>query len=128
MTLQIHDHKHHDAVCDQCIFDTDVHHFDEDVIQASHRQAVLVDMWADWCGPCHFLTPVLLRVVPTYGGKVRLAKIEVDEDENMKIAGRYGARGFPTVLMFVNGEEVGRFHGAKPEHFVRQFIDEHLPA
>lgn len=126
MTLQIHDHKHHDTVCDQCVFDTDVHHFDEDVIQASHQHAVLVDMWADWCGPCHFLTPVLLRVVPTYGGRVRLAKIEVDEDENMKIAGRYGARGFPTVLMFVGGQEVARFHGAKPEHFVRQFIDAHL--
>jgi thioredoxin 1 len=44
----------------------------------------------------------------------------------MKIAGRYGARGFPTVLLFKNGEEVARFHSAKPEHFVREFIDEHL--
>ena len=128
MTLQHHDHTHHDAVCNECIFDTDLHHFEEDVIQASHRHVVLLDMWADWCGPCHFLSPVLARVIPGYGGKVKLAKIEVDEDDNMKIAGRYGARGFPTVLLFVDGEEKARFHGAKPEQFVRQFIEEHLPA
>lgn len=128
MTLQHHDHQHHDAVCDKCIFDTDLHHFEEDVIQASSDHAVLVDLWADWCGPCHFLSPVLNRVIPEYDGRVRLAKIEVDEGDNMKIAGRYGARGFPTVLMFVKGEMVARFHGAKPEQAVRQFIDEHLPA
>lgn len=128
MTLQHHDHGHQAAVCDQCIFDTDLHHFEEDVIQASHTHAVLVDLWADWCGPCHFLSPVLTRVIPEYAGRVRLAKIEVDEGDNMKIAGRYGARGFPTVLMFVNGGLVDRFHGAKPEHFVRQFIDAQLPA
>ena len=128
MTLQHHDHGHEAAVCDQCIFDTDLHHFEADVIQASHTHPVLVDLWADWCGPCHFLSPVLTRVIPEYAGRVRLAKIEVDEGDNMKIAGRYGARGFPTVLMFVNGELVDRFHGAKPEHFVRQFIDAQLPA
>lgn len=128
MTLQHHDHAHHDTVCASCIFDTDVHHFDADVIQASANYLVLVDLWADWCGPCHFLTPVLTKLVPQYGGKVRLAKVEVDEDDNMKIAGRHGARGFPTVLLFKNGEMVDRFHGAKPEHFVREFLDRHLAA
>ena len=126
MTLQHHDHAHHDAVCDTCIFDTDVHHFDEDVVEGSKQHLVLVDLWADWCGPCHFLTPVLSRVVPSYGGKVKLAKVEVDEGDNMKIAGQNGARGFPTVLLYKNGEVVDRFHGAKPEHFVREFIDKHL--
>ncbi len=126
MTLQIHDHQHARAVGNLCIFDTDLHHFDADVIEASSRHLVMVDLWADWCGPCRFLTPVLLKVVPTYGGRVCLAKIEVDEGDNMKIAGRYGARGFPTVLLFKNGEEVGRFHSSKPEHFVREFIEEHL--
>ncbi len=128
MTLQHHDQAHHEAVCEKCIFDTDVHHFDEDVIQASANDLVLVDLWADWCGPCHCLTPVLTKLVPQYGGKVRLAKVEVDEDDNMKIAGRHGARGFPTVLLFKHGEMVDRFHGAKPEHFVREFIDKHLLA
>ena len=126
MTLQHHDHQHVDAVCDKCVFDTDLHHFDNDVIEASRDHLVMVDMWADWCGPCHFLTPVLLKVIPSYAGRVRLAKIEVDEGDNMKIAGRYGARGFPTVLLFKNGEEVARFHSAKPEHFVREFIEAHL--
>jgi thioredoxin 1 len=126
MTLQIHDHQHAHAVCDKCVFDTDLHHFDADVIAASNDHLVMVDLWADWCGPCHFLTPVLLKVIPTYAGRVRLAKIEVDEGDNMKIAGRYGARGFPTVLLFKNGEEVARFHSAKPEHFVREFIEAHL--
>ena len=126
MTLQLHDHQHAHTVCDQCIFDTDLHHFETDVIEASKGHLVMVDLWADWCGPCHFLTPVLLKVVPTYAGKVRLAKIEVDEEDNMKIAGRYGARGFPTVLLFKNGEIVARFHSAKPEHFVREVIEAHL--
>lgn len=126
MTLQFHDHKHQAQVCDQCIFDTDLHHFDADVIEASKQRLIVLDMWADWCGPCHFLTPVLKKVIPSYGDRVRLAKIEVDEDDNMKIAGRYGARGFPTVLLFKNGEEVARFHGAKPEHFVREWIEAHL--
>lgn len=126
MTLQHHDHAHQDAVCDQCIFDTDTHHFSADVLEASKFNLILVDLWADWCGPCHFLTPVLSRVVPSYGGKVKLAKVEVDEGDNMKIAGQNGARGFPTVLLYKNGEVVDRFHGAKPEHFVREFIDKHL--
>jgi thioredoxin 1 len=126
MTLQHHDHAHQAAVCDQCIFDTDTHHFEADVIEASKSHLVMVDLWADWCGPCHFLTPVLTRVVPGYAGKVKLAKVEVDEGDNMKIAGHNGARGFPTVLLYKNGEVVDRFHGAKPEHFVREFIDKHL--
>ncbi len=126
MTLQHHDHQHDKACAGQCIIDTDLHHFERDVIEASSQKLVMVDLWADWCGPCHFLTPVLARVIPEYAGKVILAKVEVDEGDNMKIAGKYGARGFPTVLLFKNGEEVARFHSAKPDHFVRQFIDEHL--
>lgn len=128
MTLQHHDHAHQKAVCDKCIFDTDLHHFEQDVVEASKTHLVLVDLWADWCGPCHFLSPVLTKVIPEYEGKVTLAKVEVDEGDNMKIAGQHGARGFPTVLLYKNGEMVDRFHGAKPEHFVREFIDRHLDA
>ena len=126
MTLQHHDHQHDKACAGRCVIDTDTHHFEQDVVEASKTRLVLVDLWADWCGPCHFLTPVLLKVVPSYNGRVKLAKVEVDEGDNMKIAGRNGARGFPTVLLYKNGEVVDRFHGAKPEHFVREFIDQHL--
>ncbi|TCS69210.1 putative thioredoxin [Sulfuritortus calidifontis] len=128
MTLQHHDKAHDKAVAGRLIFDTDLEHFERDVVEASKQHLVLVDLWADWCGPCHFLSPVLGKVIPEYAGKVRLAKVEVDEGDNMKIAGRHGARGFPTVLLYKNGEMVDRFHGAKPEHFVREFIDQHLDA
>jgi len=107
------------------IYDTHLEHFDRDVVEASHQRPVLVDFWADWCPPCKMLSPVLDRVIAHFQGRVHLAKIEVDEGANMKLAGRYNLRGFPTVLLFVNGEIVGRFASAKPEHWVREFIEEH---
>jgi thioredoxin 1 len=108
------------------VFDTDLERFEHDVIEASHAAPVLVDFWADWCPPCLALTPVLERVLVHYAGKLLLAKVEVDAGANMKLAGRYALRGFPTVLLFVKGEIVGRFSGAKAEHWVRDFIAEHL--
>lgn len=108
------------------IFDVDGNkEFQEKVIEASHLQPVLVDIGADWCGPCLVLEPVMEKIIPEYEGRVLLAKI--DADENMKIAGHYRVRGFPTVILFINGEEVDRFHGAKPFHTVRDFIGQHLP-
>lgn len=107
------------------IFDTHLEHFDHDVIEASHDAPMLVDFWADWCPPCKALTPVLERVIAHHAGRIRMAKVEVDEGANMKLAGRYSLRGFPTVLLFVKGEIVGRFSSAKPEHWVREFIAEH---
>lgn len=107
------------------VFDTRLEDFERDVIEASYDQPILADFWADWCPPCRALTPVLERVVTHLGGRVRMAKIEVDDGHNMKLAGRYGLRGFPTVLLFVKGEIVGRFSSAKPEHWVREFIAEH---
>lgn len=109
------------------IFDTSVEAFETEVIAASHQQPVLVDFWADWCPPCVVLTPILDKVVNSYGGKIRLAKVEVDEGDNMRLAGRFGLRGFPTVILFVNGEDVGRFSSARPEGWVRDFIAQHLP-
>ncbi len=108
------------------IFDVQEADFQSLVLDASHHSAILIDFWADWCPPCRVLTPVLERVVPTYAGRVRLAKIEVDEGENMRIAGRYGLRGFPTVLLIVAGEEKGRFSSAHPDGWVKQFLDKHL--
>ncbi|MDA8364074.1 MAG: thioredoxin domain-containing protein [Gammaproteobacteria bacterium] len=106
------------------IFSANEDDFSLSVIDASHARPVLVDFWADWCAPCRALAPVLERVTHAYGGAVRLAKVEVDE--NMRLAGRYGLRGFPTVILFDRGMERGRFSGARPEAFVRDFIDGHL--
>jgi len=108
------------------IFDVNEPEFQAQVLDASHAEPILVDFWADWCPPCIVLTPVLERVVNGYAGKIRLAKVEVDEGENMRIAGRYGLRGFPTVILFVKGEEKGRFSSAHPDGWVKQFIEEHL--
>ena len=107
------------------VFDTHLEHFDRDVIEASHDVPMLVDFWADWCPPCKALTPVLERVIAHLGDRIRMAKVEVDEGDNMKLAGRYSLRGFPTVLLFVKGEIVGRFSSARPERWVREFIAEH---
>lgn len=97
--------------------------FEERVLKASLRNPVLVDFWADWCGPCLFLDPVLKSVIPEYHGKVLLAKVDTDEDENMKLAGRHQVRGFPTVLLIEHGVEVARFSSARTKPFVREFID-----
>ena len=98
--------------------------FAERVIAASSRTPVLVDFWADWCPPCRVLTPVLERLVAEYGGRFVLAKVEADE--NMRLAGRYKLRGFPTAILFVNGEPADQFSGARPPDYVREFLDRYL--
>lgn len=108
------------------IFDVGLEDFDDRVIVASQGVPVLVDLWADWCSPCIVIAPVLKELIGEYGGKLKLAKVEVDEGDNMKIAGRYQVRGFPTIILFMAGEEAGRFSGAKSLAYIRDFIDSHL--
>ena len=108
------------------VFHTSLESFKQDVLEASVERPILVDFWADWCAPCHAITPHLKRVMTDLEGKVRLAKVEVDEGENMKLAGRYRLRGFPTILLFHQGEELGRFSGARAAHWIEHWIAEHL--
>jgi len=108
------------------IFDVDLEQFEKKVMLASHETPVLVDLWAEWCSPCLVIAPLLKRLVDEYDGRLLLAKVEVDEGENMKLAGRYKVRGFPTILLIDKGEEVARFSGAKPLSFLRTFVDENL--
>lgn len=106
------------------IFDIDLDDFQEKVIKVSYEKPVLVDFWAEWCSPCLFIAPVLSDVMNDYDGDVLLAKLEVDEGENMKLAGQYQVRGFPTIIMFQNGEEQARFSSARSKSYIEAFIED----
>ena len=95
--------------------------FDEQVITHSHTTPVVLDIGAEWCSPCRVLTPLLEKLALAYEGRFLLAK--VDADENMRIAGRHQAKGFPTVIAYSHGHITDRFHGAKAERFLREFLD-----
>ena len=107
-------------------FDTSLDCFEDDVLKASGKHPVLVDFWAEWCSPCLVIAPVLEHVLADLQGKVRLARLEVDQGENMKLAGHYRVRGFPTVILFGNGQELGRFSGARSRTQILTFINEHI--
>ena len=99
--------------------------FADVVIKKSHELPVLVDFWADWCGPCKMLMPVLAKLANEYAGKFLLAK--VDTDEQQALAGQHGIRGLPTVKLFKDGVVVGEFSGAQPEKTIRALLDKHIP-
>ena len=103
------------------IKDSDTQHFMDDVIQASRAQPVIVDFWAPWCGPCKQLGPMLERVVKNAGGKVRLVKINVDE--NPELAQQLRIQSLPTVYGFRGGQPVDGFAGALPESQIKVFVE-----
>ena len=117
-------HNQHTSSPD--IFDVSFEDYDERVIAASHDVPILVDLWADWCMPCLVIAPKLKTLIEEFEGRLKLAKLEVDAGENMRLAGKYKVRGFPTVILFINGEEKARFHGAKPLSFLREFVEDHM--
>ena len=103
------------------IKDSDTQHFMADVIQASRDQPVIVDFWAPWCGPCKQLTPLLEHVVNNAGGKVRLVKINIDE--NPELAQQLRIQSIPTVYGFRGGQPVDGFAGALPESQIKAFVE-----
>ncbi len=96
--------------------------FEQDVLKA--ETPVLVDFWAPWCGPCRAVAPVLEKIAELYDGRVRIAKLNVDE--NQQVSMQYGIRSIPTVALFHKGEVVDGVLGAAPAQHFAHMLDEHL--
>jgi len=101
------------------------HTFADEVIESSKTTPVLVDFWAEWCGPCKMLMPILDKLALEYDGKFRVAKVDTESEQ--ELAASQGIRSLPTVRLFRGGTAVDEFMGALPESGVREFIERHLP-
>jgi putative thioredoxin len=110
-----------EAAAPSVVKDTTTQTFVKDVIEESKRQPVLVDFWAEWCGPCKQLGPVLEKVVRAAKGKVKLVKMDIDKHPT--IPGQLGIQSIPAVFAFVNGQPVDGFLGALPEGQITAFIE-----
>jgi putative thioredoxin len=106
------------------IFDVDQANFETEVLQASLTTPVLVDFWAEWCGPCKSLGPMLEKLAVEYNGAFRLGKVDVDK--NQELAGIFGIRSIPTVILVKDGQILDGFAGALPEGQLRQFLSRHV--
>lgn len=100
--------------------------FQTEVIDRSMRLPVVIDLWAEWCGPCRVLGPILEKVVDETGGKVALAKVDVDA--NPQVAQAFQVQGIPAVFAMDKGKIVSSFVGAQPEANVRQFVEALVPS
>ncbi len=96
--------------------------FGSDVLQSD--KPVLVDYWAEWCGPCKMIAPILDELANDYGGRLQIAKMNVDE--NREVPGKYGIRGIPTLMLFKGGELAATKVGALSKSQLTAFIDGHL--
>ena len=93
--------------------------YQKDVIQAD--RPVLVDFWAPWCGPCRMIAPVVEELADEYAGRLTVAK--VNTDENPQTPGSLGIRGIPTLMVYVDGQEVERIVGVRPKEDLKNTID-----
>lgn len=98
--------------------------FQSEVIEASNAQPVMVDFWADWCRPCHMLAPTVAEIANEYAGKLKVVKLNVDE--NVNSAGRFNIRGIPTLLIFKGGQVADQIVGAVPKEQISKIVDRHV--
>jgi thioredoxin 1 len=92
--------------------------FDEQVLQSEKQ--VLVDFWAEWCGPCHAVLPVLEKIAEEHAGELRLVKVNIDEEQ--ELATRYGVMSIPTVILFKDGEPSAAVIGAQPKGAIERAL------
>lgn len=97
---------------------------DQNFAEETAEGLVLVDFWAPWCGPCKMIAPVLEEVDQELGGKVKIAKIDVDE--NQETAGKYGVMSIPTLLVFKDGEVVDQVVGFQPKEQLIELLNKHM--
>ncbi|NEZ04797.1 thioredoxin TrxA [Wenzhouxiangella sp. XN201] len=94
--------------------------FEENVLKADGP--VLVDYWAEWCGPCKMIDPILHELADEYGDRLKIAKLNIDE--NQQVTSRYKIRGIPTLMVFANGEHQGTKVGALTKSALKTFVEE----
>jgi putative thioredoxin len=112
-----------DATASAHVFDATSDNFETEVLQKSLQTPVLVDFWAEWCGPCKTLGPILEKLAADYNGAFRLAKVDVDKEQ--QLAGAFQVRSIPTVFLVKDGQLVDGFPGALPEGQLREFLSHH---
>ncbi len=115
---------HQSNQTDSYVFDATQGNFETDVLQKSMSTPVLVDLWAEWCGPCKSLGPVLEKLTGEYNGAFVLAKVDVDKEQTLAAA--FGVRSIPMVVLIKNGQPADAFTGALPEGEIRAFLDKHV--
>ena len=96
--------------------------FQTEVLES--EQPVLVDLWAEWCGPCRMVAPVVKQLADEYDGQLKVGKLDVDTNPSTPV--QYGVQGIPTLLLFKGGEEVGRIVGARPKDQFVAMIEPYL--